>query len=50
MAEARTILEETDLPVAEIARRVGVFDPSYFSRQFTRIHGISPRKWRMRAA
>jgi AraC family transcriptional regulator, transcriptional activator of pobA len=50
MGEARTMLEETDLPVAEIARRVGVFDPSYFSRQFTRIHGISPRNWRMRAA
>jgi AraC family transcriptional regulator, transcriptional activator of pobA len=50
MGEARTMLEETDLPVAEIARRVGVFDPSYFSRQFNRIHGISPRNWRMRAA
>jgi AraC family transcriptional regulator, transcriptional activator of pobA len=46
MAEARTLLEETDLPVAEIARRVGVFDPGYFSRLFTRTHGISPRKWR----
>ncbi|WAC90743.1 helix-turn-helix transcriptional regulator [Mycobacterium sp. Aquia_213] len=49
MAEARTLLEETDLAVAEIARRVGVFDPGYFSRQFSRIHGISPRKWRTRA-
>jgi len=48
MAEARTMLEETDLPVAEIARRVGVFDPGYFSRLFTRTHGISPRKWRGR--
>lgn len=48
MAQARTMLEETDLPVAEIARRVGVFDPGYFSRLFTRTHGISPRKWRGR--
>jgi AraC family transcriptional activator of pobA len=48
MAEARTMLEETDLPVAEIARRVGVFDPGYFSRLFTRTHGISPRQWRGR--
>ena len=50
MAEARSMLEGTDLPVAEIARRVGVFDPGYFSRRFTRTHGISPRKWRTRAA
>jgi AraC-like DNA-binding protein len=49
MAEARTMLEGTDLPVAEIARRVGVFDPGYFSRLFTRTHGISPREWRGRA-
>jgi AraC-like DNA-binding protein len=48
MAEARTLLEDSDLPVAEIARRVGVSDPGYFSRQFTRRHGISPRKWRAR--
>ncbi|WP_422204297.1 helix-turn-helix transcriptional regulator [Mycobacterium sp.] len=48
MAEARTVLAETDLPVAEIARRVGVFDPGYFSRLFTRTHGISPRQWRGR--
>jgi AraC-like DNA-binding protein len=48
MAEARTLLEETDLPVAEVARRVGVSDPGYFSRLFSRIHGISPRKWRGR--
>jgi AraC family transcriptional regulator, transcriptional activator of pobA len=48
MAEARTLLEQTDLPVAEIARRVGVFDPGYFSRVFARTHGISPRRWRGR--
>jgi AraC family transcriptional regulator, transcriptional activator of pobA len=46
MAEARTLLEQTDLPVAEIARRVGVFDPGYFSRLFTREHGMPPREWR----
>jgi AraC-like DNA-binding protein len=46
MTEARNLLSETDIPVAEIARRVGVFDPGYFSRLFTRAHGMSPRKWR----
>ncbi|BBX98135.1 helix-turn-helix transcriptional regulator [Mycobacterium lacus] len=48
MAEARELLAETDLPVAEIARRVGVPDPGYFSRQFSRTHGTSPREWRGR--
>ncbi|MCV7030059.1 helix-turn-helix transcriptional regulator [Mycobacterium sherrisii] len=46
MTEARTLLSQTELPIAEIARRVGVFDPGYFSRQFARVHGVSPRKWR----
>jgi AraC-like DNA-binding protein len=48
MAEARGLLAETDLPVAEVARRVGVADPGYFSRLFSRMHGTSPRKWRAR--
>jgi AraC family transcriptional regulator, transcriptional activator of pobA len=50
MAEARMLLAETDLPIAEVAGRVGVPDPGYFSRLFGRTHGVSPRKWRGRAA
>jgi AraC family transcriptional regulator, transcriptional activator of pobA len=46
MAEARSLLTETDLPVAEVARRVGMADPGYFSRLFRRTHGASPRDWR----
>jgi AraC-like DNA-binding protein len=46
MAEARTLLSDTDLPVAEVARRVGMADPGYFSRLFRRAHGASPRQWR----
>jgi AraC-like DNA-binding protein len=46
MAAARGLLAETDLPVAEVARRVGVPDPGYFSRLFSRAHGTSPRDWR----
>ena len=48
MAEARGLLDETDLPIAEVARRVGVRDPGYFSRLFSRTHGASPRTWRGR--
>jgi AraC family transcriptional regulator, transcriptional activator of pobA len=46
MAEARNLLSETDIPVQEVARRVGISDPGYFSRQFRRTHGSSPRNWR----
>ncbi|RDH75969.1 AraC family transcriptional regulator [Mycolicibacterium moriokaense] len=46
MAEARTMLAETDLPVGEVSRRVGIADPAYFSRMFRRAHGTSPRAWR----
>ncbi|MCV7378854.1 AraC family transcriptional regulator [Mycobacterium alsense] len=46
MAAARGLLAETDLPVAEVARRVGISDPGYFSRLFGRAHGASPREWR----
>src|ERR1700743_1996057 len=44
MAEARLLLAETDLPVHDVARRVGIADPGYFTRLFTREHGTSPRK------
>jgi AraC-like DNA-binding protein len=46
MAEARSLLSDTQLPVSDIARRVGMADPGYFSRLFRRTHGTSPREWR----
>jgi AraC family transcriptional regulator, transcriptional activator of pobA len=48
MAASRRLLTDTDLPVAEVARRVGIADPGYFSRLFRRTHGTSPRAWRER--
>jgi AraC family transcriptional regulator, transcriptional activator of pobA len=46
MAEARKLLTENDIPIQEVARRVGIPDPGYFSRLFGRTHGTSPRSWR----
>ncbi|MBF6332821.1 helix-turn-helix transcriptional regulator [Nocardia transvalensis] len=46
MAEARRLLTDTDLPIAEVARRVGMPDPGYFARVFRRAHGSAPRHWR----
>lgn len=46
MTEARRLLTETELPIATIAGQVGVSDPGYFTRQFRRAHGMSPRDWR----
>jgi AraC family transcriptional regulator, transcriptional activator of pobA len=46
MAEARSLLSDTELSVGEISRRVGMSDPGYFSRLFRRTHGTSPRQWR----
>jgi AraC family transcriptional regulator, transcriptional activator of pobA len=46
MAQARRLLVETDLTVAELGRRVGYTDPVYFARTFRRVHGTTPLQWR----
>lgn len=46
MAEARHLLRATDLTVAAIGAQVGFPDDGYFGRRFTRLHGISPGRWR----
>jgi AraC family transcriptional activator of pobA len=49
MVRARGLLTETDLPVGEIARGVGLPDPGYFARVFKHSNGITPRDWRLRS-
>ncbi|MBE6611220.1 MAG: helix-turn-helix domain-containing protein [Ruminococcaceae bacterium] len=48
MKRAEDLLEQTDLPIAEIAAAVGYDDPFQMTKAFRKIHGRSPsayRKW-----
>lgn len=44
--EANVLLSNTDMPVAQIAYRLGFNDPAYFTRFFNRIAGTSPINYR----
>ncbi|WP_258062012.1 helix-turn-helix domain-containing protein [Arthrobacter sp. ZGTC412] len=46
MARARLLLDTTDLTMAEVGREIGLNDQFYFSRQFRRMHGVSPSTYR----
>ncbi len=48
LERAAELLLDRNRPIAEVAREVGFTDPFYFTRQFTRVHGASPRSWRQR--
>ena len=44
--QACILLEQTSLPFADIALRVGYSDAKHFSRVFRRCKGLSPRDYR----
>lgn len=44
--EAKLLLKGTDLPLSEIAARVGILDQSYFARKFKQHEGITPSEYR----
>lgn len=46
MKHARTLLLENNLPVKEIAERTGYGNALYFSSEFRRVCGVSPREFR----
>jgi AraC-like DNA-binding protein len=48
MRRARRLLAETDLPVREIATRLGYEDPLYFSRVFRKVVGLPATAYRER--
>lgn len=46
MAEARTLLRQTDLTVEAVAARVGYRQASFFIKHFRRDHAVTPAAWR----
>ena len=48
LLEARRLLVYSELPVAEVAARLGFDDAGYFSRFFSRTSGTSPSDYRAR--
>lgn len=46
LRRARALLRTTSLPIGEIGARVGIADPAYFSRWFTKAAGCTPRGFR----
>ncbi|MCC8101513.1 MAG: AraC family transcriptional regulator [Clostridiales bacterium] len=46
MEEAKKYLLQTDLPIGEVALKVGFQDISYFTRRFKSFFGVSPREYR----
>lgn len=50
LRRAARLLEQSGLPVSEIAEQSGMPDPYYFSTRFRKFFGLSPREYRRRAA
>ena len=49
MERARQLLERTFLTVKEVMAVVGCNDPSHFTRDFSRHHGLAPTRLRQRS-
>ena len=45
---ARELLEMSFLKVKEVGRHVGIRDGSHFVRDFQRVYGVSPSRYRLR--
>ena len=46
MAEARQLLANTVNSIKQIADSIGYADAGYFTRQFRKLHGVTPQTWR----
>ncbi len=49
MREATQLVQDTDLPLREIAMRSGFYSERHLMRTFQRIHGLSPSQYRKKA-
>lgn len=48
IGNAQTLLLNTDLSIAEVAKEVGFQDQSYFTKRFAKCVGITPHRYRKR--
>lgn len=46
MVQARKMLRETAQSIKQIAETIGYADAGYFTRQFRKLHGVTPQTWR----
>ena len=49
MAQARQLLSSTAESIKTIAESIGYADAGYFTRQFRKLHGVTPQVWRKQA-
>ena len=48
--KAKLLLEQTDLPIREIAEQVGYYDSGSFIRRFKQLTGVTPLQYRHQKA
>ena len=46
LGQAKGLLKDSNLNVAEIAHQVGYYDSSYFTELFTKAYGLNPKEYR----
>jgi AraC family transcriptional activator of pobA len=46
LEQAQRLLRDRELPVAEVAQRIGMLDNNYFARWFKQQTGMTPTAWR----
>lgn len=46
MEQASALLTNTDMPVAEVGRQVGISDSGYFNKLFRETYGMTPKRYR----